>query len=71
MLFNLAIKLEESTVLPVDVQHVVAALVLSARNGQLDPQKSLSCDDPVLATVLAVQLRTVFAVYGGKVDMDD
>ena len=71
VLFNLAIRLEETTALPVDVQHVVAALVLAARNCQLDPQKPLSCDDPVLATVLAVQLKTVFAVYGGKVGMDD
>ena len=30
VLFDLAIKLEETTTLPVDVQHVVAALVLSA-----------------------------------------
>ena len=71
VLFDLAIKLEETTNLPVDVQHVVAALVLSARKGELDPQTPLSSDDPVLATVLAAQLQTVFAVYGGKVGMDD
>ncbi len=70
-LFDLAIKLEEATTLPVDVQHVVAALVLSARCGELDPTKPLSSDDPVLAAVLAAQLKTVFAVYGGKVGMDD
>ena len=71
VLFDLAIKLEETTNLPVDVQHVVAALVLSARNGELDPQTPLSSDDPVLAAVLAAQLKTVFAVYGGKVGVDD
>ena len=39
VLFDLAIKLEEATTLPVDVQHVVAALVLSARNGELTQQR--------------------------------
>ena len=71
VLFDLAIKLEELTTLPVDVQHVVAALVLSARNGELDPRTPLSFDDPVLAAVLAVQLKIVFAVYGGNVGRDD
>ena len=71
VLFDLAIQLEETTKLPVDVQHVVAALVLSARNGELNPQTPLSSDDPVLAAVLAAQLKTVFAVYGGKVGMDE
>ena len=71
VLFDLAIKLEETTNLPVDVQHVVAALVLSARNGELDPTTPLSSDDPVLSAVLAAHLQTVFAVYGGKVGMDD
>ena len=71
VLFDLAITLEETTTLPVDVQHVVAALVLSARKGELDPTTPLSSDDPVLAAVLAVHLKTVFAVYGGNVGTDD
>ena len=71
VLFDLAIKLEETTNLPVDVQHVVAALVLSARKGELDPTTPLSSDDRVLAAVLAAQLKTVLAVYGGKVGMDE
>lgn len=71
VLFELALKLEEVTSLPVDVQHVVAALLLAKRGGQLDPQKPLSSDDPVLKTALAVQLRTLFAIYGGTVGTDD
>ena len=71
VLFDLAIKLEDLTTLPVDVQHVVAALVLSARNGELDPTTPLSSEDPVLAAVLSAHLKTVFAVYGGKVGRDD
>ncbi len=71
VLFDLAIKLEEPTNLPVDVEHVLAAIVLAARNGELDPNTPLSSDDPALAEVLAGHVKTVFSDYGGKVGMDD
>ena len=71
VLFDLAIKLEEPTNLPVDVQHVLAAIVLAARKGELDPNTPLSSDDPALAEVLAGHVKTVFADYGGKVGLDD
>ena len=71
VLFDLAIMLEEPTNLPVDVQHVLAAIVLAARNGELDPNTPLSSDDPALAEVLVGHVKTVFADYGGKVGTDD
>jgi len=71
VLFDLAIKLEEPTNLPVDVEHVLAAIVLAARSGELDPNLPLSSDDPALAGVLAGHVKTVFADYGGKVGTDD
>ena len=71
VLFDLAIKLEEPTNLPVDVEHVLAAIVLAARSGELDPNTPLSSDDPALAKVLAGHVRTVFADYDGNVGMDD
>ncbi len=71
VLVDLAIKLEEPTNLPVDVEHVLAALVLAARKGEIDPNMPLSCDDPALAEVLVGHVKTVFADYGGKVGMDD
>ena len=71
VLFDLAIKLEEPTNLPVDVQHVLAAIVLAARKGELAPQAPLTSDDPALARVLAGHVKTVFTDYGGKVGMDD
>ena len=71
VLFDLAIMLEEPTNLPVDVEHVLAAIVLAARTGELDPNTPLSSDDPVLAEVLMGHVKTVFADYGGKVGMDD
>ena len=71
VLFDLAIKLEEPTNFPVDVEHVLAAIVLAARKGELDPNTPLSSDDPALVNLLAVHVKTVFADYGGKVGMDD
>jgi len=71
VLFDLAIKLEEPTNLPVDVEHVLAAIVLAARQGELDPNTPLSSDDPALTAVLTDHVKAVFADYDGKVGMDD
>lgn len=71
VLFDLAIKLEKPTNLPVDVEHVLAAIVLAARGGELDPETCLSTDDPALITALIEHVKTVFADYGGKVGSDD
>ncbi len=70
VLFDLAIKLEEPTNLPVDVEHVLAAVVLAARNGELDANTPLSSDDPALVDILVVHVKTVFADYDGKVGRD-
>ncbi len=70
VLFDLAIKLEEPTNLPVDVEHVLAAVVLAARNGELDANTPLSSDDPALVDILVVHVKTVFADYDGKVRRD-
>ena len=71
VLFDLAVKLEEPTNLPVDVQHVLAALVLAARNGELDASTKLSAEDPALAEVLTPHVKTVFADHGGKLATED
>jgi hypothetical protein len=71
VLFDLAIKLEGPTNLPVDVEHVLAAIILAARNGELDANTPLSSDDPALIEVLVDHVNTVFADYDGKVGMDD
>ncbi len=71
VLFDLAIKLEEQTQLPVDVEHILAAIVLAAHQGELDPNTRLSSEDPALAAVLINHVKTVFAEYDGKVGMDD
>lgn len=71
VLFDLALQLEGSTDLPVDVEHVLAAIVLASRNGELAPDKPLRSNDPALAGILKAHVKTVFAKYGGNVGMDD
>ena len=71
VLFDLAIKLEEPTNLPVDVEHILAAIVLAARKGELDPNTPLSSDDPALVERLVDHVKTVFEQFGGNVGMDD
>ena len=71
VLFDLALKLEEPTNHPVDVQHVLAAIVLAARNGELDPDINLSSDDQALVAALVPHVNSVFEKYGGEVGEDD
>lgn len=71
VLFDLAIQLEERTQLPVDVEHVLAAIVLAARTEDVQPDTPLASDEPALADILAIHVKTVFTDYGGKVGMDD
>ena len=71
VLFDLAIKLEEPTNLPVDVEHVLAALVLAARKEELDPNQPISADDPALVDILVRHVKTVFAAYNGTFGTDD
>ena len=71
VLFDLAIKLEEPTQRPVDVEQILAAIVMADRQGELDPNTRLSPEDPALAAVLMNHVKTVFAEYDGKVGRDD
>ena len=71
VLFDLALKLEEPTNHPVDVQHVLAAIVLAARSGELDPDMKLSSDDQALIAALTPHVKAVFENYGGKVGKED
>ena len=70
-LLDLAETLEDRTGLPVDVQHVLAALVLVARRGELDSSRSISSDDAAVRELLTQPVKEVFAHYGGKVGRED
>ena len=71
VLFDLALNLEGPTKLPVDIEHVVAAIVLAHRRSQIDATTPITADDPRLLEIIAVNVKFVFANYGGKVSRDD
>jgi len=70
-LFDLALRLEESTHLPVDIEHVVGAIVMASQQGDIDGDTILSADDSQLVQLLELGVRRVFAEYGGKVGQDE
>ncbi|MDA0284438.1 MAG: hypothetical protein O3B86_13895 [Planctomycetota bacterium] len=71
VLFDLELQLEGPTELPVDVEHVQAAIVLAGLNGKLAPDKPLRSNDPALADTLTIHVRNEFAKYGGNVGTDN
>lgn len=71
VLFDLALALEAKTHLPVDIQHVVAAVVMASRSGQLPSSKSLSASDSLLVDMLADHVVAVFTSYDGNVGDED
>lgn len=71
VLFDYALALEEATDLPVDVEHVLAAIVLAGRKGELASTTELKSDDTKIPQLLTPYVRTVFHVFGGKVGEDD
>lgn len=71
VLFDLALKLEEPTNRPVDVEHVLAAIVLAGRKGELNSDIPLSSDDQSLVEVLVGHVNTVFEKFDGVVGRDD
>ena len=69
-LLDLAETLEARTGRPVDVEHVVAAVVLANRAGKLGSDRRLRTGDDLLLMALAPQIETLFAKYGGVVAED-
>ncbi|MDA7858718.1 hypothetical protein N9B22_01490 [bacterium] len=71
VLFALALELEEPAGFPVDVEHVLAAMVMAVRCGELDPGQALVGSDPQLVMQLLPHVKTVFRDFGGVVGKDD
>lgn len=71
VLFDYALTLEEATDLPVDVEHVLAALVLASRKGDLPSNTVLTPQDSSIPQQLIPHIRMVFQVFGGEVGNDD
>ncbi len=70
LLVDLALQLEDVVSDPVDVEHILAAIVLAARDGELDSQTPLG-EVRGLAEILRRQLLVVFTQHRGRLGADD
>ena len=66
VLFDLAIELEDTTPHPVDVQHVLAAIVLAERDGLVNDQTQVSAENQSLHEIVCQYLPLVFKQYGDE-----
>ena len=66
-LFDLAVALQGPDDLPVDVEHVVAALIFASRQGQIPNEYQLRERDKALQAILKPHIRTIFQRFGGQV----
>lgn len=71
VLIDLAIRLDDQSRHPVDVEHVVAAIVIAARRGELDHDTPLAADDEATERLLARRVAEVFDRYGHDLDPDE
>ena len=67
-LFDLAIALENATPHPVDVQHVLAAIVLAAGDALIDDSTRLTPDDKALQRIVSDYLPLVFQQYDDQLE---
>jgi PIN domain nuclease of toxin-antitoxin system len=70
-LLDLAEALGDLTGLPVDIEHVVAAVALAARDEQLSPDTRLSAEDTAQRAILLTRVRQIFHQYDGQVGAED
>ena len=70
-LIDLAIKIDDDSKFPVDVEHVLAAIVFAAHAGEVNTATDLTSSDAELVSILAPHVETVFQKFGGKVGSDD
>ncbi len=71
VLFDYALALEEATDLPVDIEHVLAAIVLAGRKGDVSPTTEITSNNSTIVPVLIPHIRTVFQIFGGQVGTED
>ena len=71
VLIDIAIKIDDKSKYPVDVEHVLAAIILAARSGSIGNDTDLSSDHEALIPVLAEHVERVFKKFGGRVGADD
>lgn len=66
-LCDLAISLQDDDDEPVDVEHVVAALILASRAGHIPSDYQLRTKDRSLRALLRPHVRLIFQKYDGQV----
>ena len=71
VLIELAIKIDDQSRYPVDVEHVLAAIVLAARNNAIDKQVAIDPNSDGLINALMPHIETVFRVFDGKLGEED
>lgn len=71
VLFELALEMEEPAGLPVDVEHVLAAMLMAVRSGELNPRQTLAGSDRQLVLMLLPHVKALFRDFGGVVGKDD
>ena len=71
VLIDIAIKIDDSSRFPVDVEHVLAAIVLSVQSGSIGTDTEILSDNETLMSALAEKVEIVFEKFGGKVGTDD
>lgn len=69
LLFELALALEDTVSSPVDVEHVLAAMILAARDGRLASDTEMSHSNSKLIAAVREFLPVVFQRYGS--DLED
>lgn len=70
-LIELAIALESHTRHPVDVQHVLAGIIVAASRGELAADEALPPTSTGLCGLLARHVDALFARHGGRVAADE
>ena len=71
VLMDLAEAIEGRTELPVDVEHVLASIVMGAQTGEIPTERPIDAQDLSLLKTLEKYVRVVFAEFGGKVGEED
>lgn len=71
LLFDLALELEGAIPHPVDVEHVLAAIVMATRGGEIRRETTLSKSDPQTMDVLRRNLEKVFRSFGDQLGSED
>ena len=67
VLCDVAGELEDDCDLPVDLEHVLAALIMAAKAGQISDDRRLSSNDTELRALLVPHVRMMFEEFDGDI----